>query len=241
MRFAETPVPRDQINLIPTCLGDLIADDHPIRLLDELLGKLDWSVFDEQYRYESRGRPPIPPRILASIWIYALFRRVCSSRQLEYQLNTNIEFMWLAHGHRIDHSTLAAFRKRNKSALKKIHSNLIQLAKDLGIIKIAELYVDGTRIAANSSRSRTMTAEKASKLLDVVQKEIDDYLERTESADQSDELFDDGTSGERLPEHLNTLNKRREQLEGIVATCNEMDETRKNRVSTRRRTHFSCR
>ena len=135
--------------------------------------------------------------------------------------------MWLAHGHRIDHSTLAAFRKRNKSALKKIHSNLIQLAKDLGIIRIAELYVDGTRIAANSSRSRTMTAEKASKLLDVVQKEIDDYLERIESADQSDELFDDGTSGERLPEHLNTLNKRKEQLEGIVATCNEMDETRK--------------
>jgi hypothetical protein len=135
--------------------------------------------------------------------------------------------MWLAHGHRIDHSTLAAFRKQNKSALKKIHADLIWLAKELGMIKIAELYVDGTRIAANASRFRTMTAEKASKLLDIVQKEIDEYLERTERADQVDDLFDDGTSGEQLPEHLNTLNKRKEQLENIVTTCNEMDEVRK--------------
>ena len=170
MKFAEAPIPRDQINLIPTCLGDLIPEGHPIRLLDELLGQLDWSTFNDQFRYEKRGRPPIAPRILATVWTYAFFRRVRSSRQLEYQLNTNIEFMWLAHGHGIDHSTLAAFRARNKSGLKKIHRDLIQLAKSLGIIKIAELYVDGTRIAANANRFRTMTAEKASKLLDLVQK-----------------------------------------------------------------------
>lgn len=227
MKFAEAPIPRDQINLIPTCLGDLIPEGHPIRLLDELLGQLDWSTFNDQFRYEKRGRPPIAPRILATVWIYAFFRRVRSSRQLEYQLNTNIEFMWLAHGHQIDHSTLAAFRTRNKSGLKKIHRDLIQLAKSLGIIKIAELYVDGTRIAANANRFRTMTAEKATKLLDLVQKEIDDYLEQTECADQADELFDDGTSGEQLPEHLNSLNKRKEQLQEIVQTCTEMDATRK--------------
>ena len=227
MKFAESPVPRDQINLIPTSLGDLIAEGHPIRLLDELLGQLDWRAFDEQYRYEKRGRPPISPRILATVWIYAFFRCVKSSRQLEYQLNSNIEFMWLAHGHRIDHSTLAAFRKQNKSALKKIHGNLIQLANELGVIKIAELYVDGTRIAANASRSRTMSAEKASKLLEIVQKEIDDYLEKTEYADQADALFDDGASGEQLPEHLNTLSKRKEQLQEIIQTCNEMDAKRK--------------
>ena len=229
MKFAEAPIPRGQINLIPTCLEDLIPDGHSIRLLDELLDQLDWSAFNEQFRYEKRGRPPIAPRILAGIWIYAFFRRVSSSRQLEYQLNTNIEFMWLAHGFRIDHSTLAAFRKQNRSALKKIHSNLIQLAKDLGIIKIAELYVDGTRIAADASRSRTMTAEKAGKLLEIVQKEIDAYLDKTEIADESDELFDDGTSGEELPEHLNTLNKRKEQLEKMIQTCQEMDATRKRK------------
>ena len=200
MEFAEATVSRDQINLIPTSLGDLIPEEHPLRLLDELLGQLDWSTFDERYRYEKRGRPPISPRILTAIWIYGFFRRIKSSRLLEYQLHTNIEFMWLAHGHRLDHSTLAAFRKNNKSALKQIHRNLIQLVKDLGVIKIAELYVDGTRIAANASRSRVLTAAKAAQLLEIVQNQIDDYLEQAEYFDHADELFDDGISGEQLPD-----------------------------------------
>jgi transposase len=227
MKFAEAPVPRDQINLIPTCLGDLIPDGHPIRLLDELLNQLDWSAFNEQFRYEKRGRPPIAPQILATIWIYAFFRRVKSSRQLEYQLNTNTEFMWLAHGHRIDHSTLAIFRKNNKQALSRIQKDLIRLVKDLGVVKIAELYVDGTRIAANSSRHRTMTAAKASKLLNIIRHEIDSYLDRVERTDQVDESGGDEISGELLPDHLDTLQKRKEQLEGILQQCQEMDAIRK--------------
>jgi transposase len=227
MKLAEAPVPRDQINLIPTSLDELIHPDSPIRLIDELLDHLDWTVFNENYRYEKRGRPPIPPRILAAVWIWAFFRRVRSSRNLEYQLNNNIEFMWLAHGHRIDHSTLAAFRKHNRSPLKKVHANLVRLAKELGIIKIAELYIDATRIKANANRGRVMTAAKASKLLEIVDQQIEAYLEGTESADQADDLLDDATQGEHLPEMLADLHRRKEQIEQMAQTCREMDAIRK--------------
>jgi transposase len=227
MRFAEAPMPRDQIVLIPTTLGDVIPEDHPLRLFDELLDQLDWSEFNEQFRYEKRGRPPIPPRILAAVWIYACFRRVRSSRGLEYQLRNNVEFMWLAHGHQIDHSTLAEFRKTNKSALEKIHRSLIRFVKDLGLIKLGELYVDGTRIKANASRFRTMTAEKARKLLQIVENEIAEYLEQTEWNDENEGLFDDVFGEEQLPEHLKSLQQRKEQLEAILQQCNEMDETRR--------------
>jgi transposase len=225
--YAEPHVARDQIVLIPRSLDDLIPEDHPIRLLDELLDRLDWSVFNEEYRYEKRGRPPIDPKILTGAWIYAHLRKVHSSRNLEYQLNSNVEFMWLAHGHRIDHSTLANFRKRHKDALKEVQRNLISLAKDLGVIKIAELYVDGTRIRANANRYRTLTAEKAGKLLDFVRKEIDAYLEKTELNDQVEDLFEDEASGERLPEELRSLQQRKERLEQIIAQCEEADAARK--------------
>lgn len=225
--YAEPPTPRGQINLIPTSLDDLIPEDHPIRLLDELLNRLDWSSFEEGFRFEKRGRPPIHPKILAATWIYAHFRKVHSSRNLEYQLNTNVEFMWLAHGHRIDHSTLAHFRKKHKEAVKEIQRELICLAKDLGIIKIAELYVDATKLKANSSRFRTLTAERAGKLLDVVQNEIDAFLEKIELNDQIEGLFDDEGCGERLPEELRSLNQRKETLERIMAQCEEADAARK--------------
>jgi len=226
MKFAEAPVPRGQINLIPTSLDELIAPASPIRLVDELLDHLDWTVFNEAYRYEKRGRPPFPPRILAAVWIWAFFRRVRSSRNLEYQLNTNVEFMWLAHGHRIDHSTLADFRKNNASALKKVHINLVRLAKDLGIIKIAELYVDATRIKANASRSRMMTAAKATELLKIVDQQIEAFMQATEAADRTDELLDDAAQGEQLPGPLADLHRRKEQLEQMAQTCREMDAIR---------------
>lgn len=227
MLFAQAPVPRDQIHLIPVTLGELIADDHPIRLMDELLGRLDWSPFNERYQVEDRGRPPIPPRILASVWVFAHFRKVRSSRQLEYQLGNNVEFMWLAHGHQIDHSTLAGFRRQHAKEIKDVNRQLIAKAKELGVIKLAELYIDGTRIKANASRHRTMTAGKASKLLEFVQSQIDEFLAAADMADDADDLFDSEVNGEQLPAHLATLQQRKAKLEAILQTCEEADRSRK--------------
>jgi transposase len=240
MKFAEAPLPRDQIHLIPTCLGDVIPADHPLRLLDELLGQLDWSLFQEEVSYERRGRPAIPPRILAAVWIYGFCRRIRSSRQLEYQLRTNIEFMWLAHGFQIDHTTLAIFRQKNKPALRKIQKDLIRVVQQLGVVQLAELYVDGTRIRANASRHQTLTAEKASQLLNSIQQQIDAYLEQVERADQAEEETGERVSGERLPEHLNTLQKRKAQLEEILERCAAMDATRKTQGLDPKKNPFQC-
>jgi hypothetical protein len=42
---------------------------------------------------------------------------------------------------------------------------MIQLALQLGVAKLAELCIDGTRVLAAASRFRTLTAEKAERLL----------------------------------------------------------------------------
>ncbi len=228
MNYASAPIPREEIALIPRTLGDLIPEDHPLRLIDELLSKLDWTGFNQQLRIERRGRPPLPPQILVAVWIYAFFRKVSSSRQLEYQLRNNVEFMWLAHGHAIDHTTLAIFRKNHAKEIKQIHRDLIRLAKDLRVTRIAELYVDGTRIQANNNRYNTLTADKAKKLLDIVEKEIEQFLQQAELHDDSEDLFGEA-DGEQLPEHLRTLQQRKAQLEEILETCLEGDAAKKRK------------
>jgi len=228
MKYASAPIPRDEIALIPRTLGDLIPEDHPLRLIDELLGKLDWTVFAQKLKIERRGRPPLAPQILVAVWIYAFFRKVSSSRQLEYQLRNNVEFMWLAHGHAIDHTTLAIFRKNHTQEIKQIHRDLIRLAKDVGVTRVAELYVDATRIQANSSRHHTLTGDKAKKLLEIVEQEIDQFLKQAELHDDSEDLFGEA-DGEQLPAHLRTLQQRKAQLEGIVETCLEADAAKKKK------------
>ena len=159
--------------------------------------------------------------------LFGIFRDIRTSRKLEYHLNTNIEFMWLAHGHRIDHSTFCAFRRTHKRAIKKLHRDLIRLAKQLDVVQLGELYVDGTRIQANANRSKTLTADKATALLDKIDREIEERLQQLELADQNDELFNTGVSGEQLPNHLDDLQKRREALKQILETCNAEDAERK--------------
>jgi transposase len=227
MKYREAPMPRDQLVLIPATLDDLIASDHPIRLFDEILDKLDWSAFEDGYRLEKRGQPPLPPRIVAAVLLFGLLRDVRSSRKLEYHLNTNIEFMWLAHGHRIDHATFCEFRRRHHKAIKSLHRDLIRLAKDLGVVRLGELYVDGTRIQADANRSKTLTAAKAASLLEKIEREIQERLQQLELADQVDELFESEISGEQLPAHLRDLQKRKEALQQILETCQAADAERK--------------
>jgi hypothetical protein len=40
--WAQSPMPRDQMTLFSPTLDDAISQDHPVRLLDEILRQQDW-------------------------------------------------------------------------------------------------------------------------------------------------------------------------------------------------------
>ena len=118
-------MPRDQIVLFATSLEERIPDDHPVRLLDEILDQLDWSDWEAEY-HGALGQPPIHPSVLAKTLLFALIRRIRSSRQIEYNLHHSIDFMWLASGRTIDHVTLSEFRRKHQKQLKKIYRRMVQ-------------------------------------------------------------------------------------------------------------------
>ncbi len=71
---------------------------------------MDWSDWEKQCNGR-QGQPPIPLYVMAGVILYGLMRRIRSSRQLEYACGHNIDFIWLAEGRKIDHSTICIFRK----------------------------------------------------------------------------------------------------------------------------------
>ncbi|MCA9155720.1 MAG: hypothetical protein KDA38_13070, partial [Planctomycetales bacterium] len=62
--WQDAPVAREQLVLIPTALEELIPADHPVRLVDEILDRLDWTPWEAAY-HGSHGQPPIHPSVLA--------------------------------------------------------------------------------------------------------------------------------------------------------------------------------
>ena len=77
--------------LIPTALEEIIPDDHPVRLVDEILNRLDWTTWEATY-HGAFGQPPIHPSVMAKNVLFALIRRIRSSRQIEYELKHSIDF-----------------------------------------------------------------------------------------------------------------------------------------------------
>ena len=220
--WQDAPIPREQLVLFSNTLEDRIPDDHPVRVLDEILGRLDWTCWEAQY-HGSFGQPPIHPRVLASVLLFALMRRIRSSRQIEYQIKHSIDFMWLVSGRTIAHNTICEFRRDHGEKLKDIYKQMIALA----VAKLSELCIDGSRILANANHYKTWTAERVSKVIESLDGEIKEALERMETSDQVDDLLDDGTAADRLPGPLADMQLRKEKLEEILAKLGEMDEQRK--------------
>lgn len=224
--WQDAPMPRDQIVLFAETLEDRISEDHPVRLLDEILGRMDWSPWEAGY-HGSFGQPPIHPSIVAKTLLFAMLRRIRSSRAIEYEIKHSVDFIWLVSGRTIDHVTISNFRRKHTRQLKDLHRQVVKVAIDLGLAKLSELCIDGSRVLASSNRYKTWTAERVRLALEEVDRQIAQALAEMEASDGVDDLLDDGQSADRLPGPLQDLNARRSRLDEYFETLQQMDADRK--------------
>ncbi|MBD3251589.1 IS1182 family transposase [Candidatus Uhrbacteria bacterium] len=224
--WQEAPLPRDQLVLFTDTLEDRIPEDHPVRVLDEVLSSLDWQDWEATYNGQV-GQPPIHPSVMAKVLLFALMRRIRSTRQIEYNLRHSIDFIWLASGRVIDHSTLSEFRRKYPQQLKAVYRQLVKLAIDMGLAKLVEVCIDGTRVRADANRFRTLTADQVEKLLEELDEQMTAALKEMETNDALDSLVDDGQRADQLPSELRDKQVRKEQLEAALSQLQEMDRQRK--------------
>jgi transposase len=223
--WQDSPLPRDQLALFSTSLEDRIPSDHPVRLLDEILDRLSWQQWEATYHGE-RGQPPIHPRILCKILLFAMVRSIRSSRQIEYNLKHSIDFIWLSSGRTIDHTTLSEFRRKHRTELKGLYRDMVKLAVELKVAKLAELCIDGTRVQADANKYRTWTVDKAEKLMKELDGRIEIALAEFETNDQIDDLFDTGQKLDELPSELRDMQSRRSQLDEVIKKLQDMEAAR---------------
>ena len=140
-----------QVMLLPPSLDELIAQNHPVRVVDEVLSKIDIAPLVRQYK--TGGASSYHPGMLLKVLVYAYINNIYSSRKIEEALQQNIHFMWLSGMSTPDHNTINRFRSdRLKESLKKIFTQVVQLLAAEGLLSLKEIYTDGTKIEANANR-----------------------------------------------------------------------------------------
>lgn len=190
MGWAKPKENRNQLVLFAEKLDDAVAADDPVRLLDAVLGRIDWSLWEARYVL-TNGQPPIHPRVLAGVILYGLLKRVRTSRALEEALQYRLDFRWLAHGRSIDHSTLAAFRTSNVEAIGDLFVQVGLIAQQLGHLTLLRLGYDGTRLRASNRRTGTRTPEELREAKRQLTAEFEAHREALRQAQsREDESFD---------------------------------------------------
>jgi transposase len=222
--WARSPMPRDQLVLFSTTLDDRIAPDHPVRVYAELLDGVDWSVWEAQY-HGRQGQPPIHPKVLAGVWLYALWRGIRSSRKVEYMVQHSVDFLWLASGHTPDHSTLSSFRTKFAGPLKQLHKDIVGVALEAGLAKLVDMGLDGTRVLAGNSRYATWTAASIARAIAELSAEFARLLEESRLSDTHDDGY--GSDPGALPPELAGLDVRRRKLAEVQERLAEADAVRK--------------
>ena len=227
-RWASSPLAREQIVLFSPTLNDSIEEDHPVRVLDEILRALDWSSWEDNYDAKT-GQPAIHPRIVASTLLYGMSHGIRSSRRLEWACKNAIDFIWLTEGRRIDHSTVCKFRTRFQKELKEIFRQLGHIAMTMGMVRLNQIALDGTKVRANSSR-KCATAETIASRMEALDKQIDKWFAEAEASDKKDgTLFGDTEGSDPLPRELSRLQSRRVLLAKALEAARKVDAVRQKR------------
>ena len=119
---------RYQRELMGFSLDDELPLGHPVRMFEEVLGRLDLAPL-EQNDSPGLGRRAIHPRVLAKVLLWGMMTRVRASRKLEVALQDNIPFRWLTGKLQIDHSTLNAFRKVRHQELRRDFTEVVLFSR----------------------------------------------------------------------------------------------------------------
>lgn len=230
--WAKTPMDRNQVLLFNPTLDATISDNHPVRLYDEILRSCDWSAWESQYVLVV-GQPPIHPRVVASVILYGLNQGIRSSRVLERQCRNSLDYLWLANGHELDHTTICKFRTRFRKELKGLFGQLGRIALDMGFACLDTVGLDGTQIRANSSRQGTVGAETIAKQMAELDEQIERILAEAEQADARDAKLFGEDSPNQLPSELADLSKRQAKLSQVMAAIKKKESAAKPNNSKR--------
>ncbi len=200
-----------QTLLLPTNLRDIIPKDHICFLIEEVVNQVDFQEFDE--KVNGPGNPSYHPRINLKIILNGVCERITSTRKLEKQTMENVVFRYLSENLNPDFHTIAMFRKDNHELIKKCFLQTVEIAKKLDMVNFNNLYLDGIKVKANASKSKTFTKEE----IDFLSEFVDKQFEETEKTDREEDKKYGESNGEiKIPEQLTHKSKLKEKVREVL-------------------------
>ena len=213
------PVDRQTGYLLPPSVDDWLPEGHLARFIVEVIDGLNLSALEKAYA--GRGSTAYHPSVLLGLLVYGYANGVFSSRKIERASYDSIAFRFIAAGTHPDHDTLASFRRRFLDELAGLFVQVLEMAREMKLLKLGTISLDGTRIKANASRHSALSHGHIEQLEVQLTAEVKSLLAQAEQADQS--AVPDGMD---LPAEIA---RRQARLDAMAAAKAKIDARAKMR------------
>src|SRR6185312_13927827 len=126
----------------------VLPEDHPARLLFEVVKTLDLRRFTEKAKaVEGRpGRTVRSPGMKLTLWLYGISQGVGSAREIERRIKYDDAYRWICRKLPITHHALSKFRVGHGEALQKLMVDVLGSLLHKGLLSLERVAQDGTRV-----------------------------------------------------------------------------------------------
>lgn len=195
-----------------------IESDDLARFVVEIIDQLDLSKFEN--KYSNTGSQAYPPKMMLALLFYCYISGIFSSRKISKATCELIPVIFITKGLRPHYTVIADFRKRFLKELEGVFTQVVQIATEMGVSKLGDVTLDGTKVKANASKNKALSYAYACKLEVQIEEEIATLMEKSQEADRS------SINNIDIPDELK---RREDRLKIIKSTKEEIEARRKIR------------
>ena len=204
------PYEPNQMLLLPEAMQDWLPDGHLAHFISDTVDGLDLSAFHARYDKDGPRNQPFHPAMMVKVLVYGYATGVFSSRKIARKLHEDVAFRVLAAGNFPAHRTIRDFRAFHLKELSDLFVQVVRLAREMGLVKLGTIAVDGTKVKANASRHKAMSYDRMLKAEAELNAQIDALLNKARTVD-------DAEKGEPELDIPAEIARRQDRLDAIAA------------------------
>lgn len=157
MSASYIPYCPEQQQLLPSALQDWLPEGHLAYFISDTVDSLNLGAFHARYAKDGPRNQPFHPAMMVKILVYGYATGVFSSRKIARKLHEDVAFRVLAADNFPAHRTIRDFRALHLAEFTELFVQVVRLAREMGLVKLGTIAVDGTKIKANASRHKAMS------------------------------------------------------------------------------------
>jgi transposase len=180
------PYEPQQMLLLPEAIQDWLPEGHLAHFIGDTVDTLDLGAFHARYDKDGPRNQPFHPAMMVKVLVYGYATGVFSSRKIARKLHEDVAFRVLAAGNFPAHRTIRDFRAFHLKELSELFVQVVRLAREMGLVKLGTIAVDGTKVKANASRHKAMSYGHMRKAEAELKAQIEALLKRAQQTDEAE-------------------------------------------------------